>query len=74
MSNTGRQSVSIAAESPWLTPLEAALYARLASPLRLYGAVRMGALKAAQFGGSNYRFRREWIDAWLSGDVDVDAA
>jgi hypothetical protein len=68
---------------PWWTANKAAAYCRC-SRKTLYRAVRLDRLKAVRltnFGdrhpngcGVPYRFRREWLDAWLNGNAPDSAS
>lgn len=52
--------------SPWLLATEAAEYIR-ASPKTVYREARAGRLRHARIGGRReLRFRREWLDDWLT--------
>jgi excisionase family DNA binding protein len=54
-----------AANSPWLTVIEAAERARC-GPKLIYREVRAGRLRAARVGGRReLRLRVEWVDEWL---------
>jgi len=55
------------AGTEWLTTRQAAAYCSC-SEKTIERAVRRGDLKMTRLGTSRqYRFRREWLDAWLSG-------
>jgi len=52
--------------SPWLRLAQTATYAAV-SPATLCREVKAGRLRAARVGGRRaLRFRREWIDEWLT--------
>ena len=52
-------------QSPWRTVQQAAARAQV-SEKTVYKEAAAGRLKAARVGGRrSYRFRDEWIDAWL---------
>lgn len=55
--------------SPWLDAGQGASYARVSRKL-LYRAIRSGRLRAARVGGRRQvRLRREWLDAFIEGQV-----
>jgi excisionase family DNA binding protein len=52
-------------DAVWLTTSDAAARARVARKT-IYKAVKRGKLRAAQLSaGGDYRFKDEWVDAWL---------
>jgi excisionase family DNA binding protein len=52
----------------WLTVKDAAARARCGAKL-IYRAADSGALKSARAGGRLYRFKNEWVDAWIESSV-----
>ncbi len=58
-----------AAASPWLSPREAATYARV-SETSILRAARRGTLRAFKVGGGRlWRFRPSDVDAWIEAGV-----
>jgi excisionase family DNA binding protein len=56
----------------WLTAKQAAEYAKC-HVQSLYLGVKRRKLRAARINGSReYRFLREWIDAWLMASVTIE--
>ena len=56
----------------WLTAKQAAAYAKCGVQ-SLYKGVRRRTLRAARINGSReYRFLREWIDAWLMASATIE--
>jgi len=56
-------------ESPWWDAGRSAAYAQVSKKL-IYRAIRRGQLKAARVGGRRQvRLRREWLDAFIEGQV-----
>lgn len=56
-------------KSPWLTPPEAADYARC-SVKSVYRAAETGKLRVVRLSGRRKILTRaEWIDAWLLGEA-----
>jgi excisionase family DNA binding protein len=52
--------------SPWLTPVEAASYAKVGKRA-IYSHVRGGRLRAARIGGKGeLRILRDWLDDFLT--------
>ena len=51
------------ADSPWLTPKEAADYLGV-SVDTIYAACQTKGLRYTKLGHSTMRLRREWVDAW----------
>lgn len=59
----------------WLTTKEACEHARVSRRV-IYDAVRGGRLRAAIIDGrGDYRFRLEWVDAWIESlaPAEVDS-
>lgn len=57
--------------SPWLTADEAAARAQVGRRT-IYNEVAAGRLRAARIGGRRqFRFRAEWVDAWLDSTAEA---
>lgn len=60
--------------SPWLDASAAAVYCRC-SRKTLQRAVAAGQLRAVRLAGNRrFRFRSEWLDAWLEGHLADDTS
>ncbi len=75
---TGRGSSSVTAAAlaadVWMTTAEAAAYTRR-HPVTVRKAAASKELASTQAGrGRGRRYRREWLDAWLSGVTASSAA
>lgn len=54
----------------WLNTEQARAHAGNVSAKTLYSAVAAKRLRAACIGGRGYRFKVEWVDAWLEATAE----
>jgi excisionase family DNA binding protein len=72
--NTADVTSAIPPPPIWLTTKEACARARVSKRV-IYDAVKAGRLRAAIIDGrGDYRFREEWIDAWIESLAPVELA
>ena len=60
---SARRRAEPPADSPWLSPREAAAYLGIGVD-RIYEAVSKRELRHARLGNSTIRIKRAWLDAW----------
>jgi excisionase family DNA binding protein len=61
---------SVARESAWMTPRQAATYLGVGVNT-IYDACTAGGLKHVKLGHRTIRLRRAWVDAWVERLAEV---
>ena len=61
---------SVARESAWMTPRQAATYLGVGVNT-IYDACTAGGLKYVKLGHRTIRLRRAWVDAWVERLAEV---
>jgi excisionase family DNA binding protein len=61
---------SVARESAWMTPRQAATYLGVGVNT-IYDACNAGGLKYVKLGHRTIRLRRAWVDAWVERLAEV---
>ena len=63
---SARRRAAPPADSPWLSPREAAAYLGIGVD-RIYDAVAKGELRHSKLGYGTIRIKRAWLDKWAEG-------